>query len=47
MKTYSAKAADIEKKWVSIDATGLVSAVSPRSLPCGCAASTRRLTPRT
>jgi len=24
MKTYSAKAADIEKKWVSIDATGLV-----------------------
>jgi len=24
MKTYSAKAADIEKKWVTIDATGLV-----------------------
>src|ERR1700690_151826 len=24
MKTYSAKAADIEKKWVLIDATGLV-----------------------
>ncbi|HET7850861.1 MAG TPA: 50S ribosomal protein L13 [Pseudolabrys sp.] len=24
MKTYSAKAADIEKKWVEIDATGLV-----------------------
>jgi large subunit ribosomal protein L13 len=24
MKTYSAKAADIEKKWVMIDATGLV-----------------------
>jgi ribosomal protein L13 len=24
MKTFSAKAADIEKKWVLIDATGLV-----------------------
>jgi len=24
MNTYSAKAADIEKKWVTIDATGLV-----------------------
>ena len=24
MKTYSAKAADIEKKWITIDATGLV-----------------------
>ncbi|HEU4659508.1 MAG TPA: 50S ribosomal protein L13 [Pseudolabrys sp.] len=24
MKTYSAKAADVEKKWVEIDATGLV-----------------------
>ncbi len=24
MKTYSAKPADIEKKWVTIDATGLV-----------------------
>jgi large subunit ribosomal protein L13 len=24
MKTYSAKAADIEKKWIEIDATGLV-----------------------
>ena len=24
MKTYSAKAADVEKKWVMIDATGLV-----------------------
>ena len=24
MKTYSAKAADIEKKWVTIDATGLI-----------------------
>src|SRR5690242_19512387 len=24
MKTYSARAADIEKKWVTIDATGLV-----------------------
>ena len=24
MKTYSAKAADIEKKWVTIDANGLV-----------------------
>ena len=24
MKTYSAKAADIQKKWVQIDATGLI-----------------------
>ena len=31
MKTYSAKAADIEKKWVTIDAAGLVVAALPRS----------------
>ena len=30
MKTFSAKPADIEKKWILIDAEGLSSAASPR-----------------
>ena len=45
MKTFSAKPADIEKKWVLIDANGLVVgrlAVDRRA--CGCAASTSRPT---
>ena len=42
MKTFSAKPAEVEKKWVMIDADGLSSAGSPRSWRCGCAASTSR-----
>ncbi len=41
-KTHSTKTADVEKKWILIDAKASSSAGSPRSSRCGCAASIRR-----
>jgi hypothetical protein len=47
MKTFTATPADIDKKWILIDAEGVVLGASPRSSPCACAASTSRPSRRT